>query len=58
MARLKREHAAAFLFLLLAALLGVDLATSRPLDPFAAPAPLALFSGQAASGGFCATPIR
>lgn len=43
---------------LLAVLLAVDLVRSRPLDPFAAPAPLALWSGEAASGGFCAAPAR
>jgi hypothetical protein len=43
---------------LLALLLGVDFALSRPLDPFSAPPPLALWSGEAASGGFCAAPGR
>jgi hypothetical protein len=54
MARLTRERAALLLFLALGLLLWADLGASRPLDPFAAPPPLALFSGQAASGGFCA----
>jgi hypothetical protein len=39
-------------------LVAVDLVASRPLDPFAAPAPLALWSGQVASGGHCAAPTR
>jgi hypothetical protein len=39
-------------------LVAADLVASRPLDPFAAPAPLALWSGQAASGGHCAAPAR
>lgn len=38
----------------LAGLLAFDLATSLPLDPFAAPPLLALGSGQAASGAHCA----
>ncbi len=58
MSRLKRPHAMLALLGLLALLLGVDAARSRPPDPFAAPPPLALWSGEAASGGFCAAPAR
>lgn len=58
MIRLPRGGAALILLVALGLLLGLDLATSRPVDPFAAPAPLALWSGQAASGGHCALPPR
>jgi hypothetical protein len=54
MASLRREHAALLLFLLLGLLVWADLRPSPPVDPFAAPAPLALGSGQAAGGGHCA----
>jgi hypothetical protein len=36
--------------------LAFDLATSEPINPFAAPPPLAFGSGQAASGAHCAAP--
>lgn len=42
----------------LALLLGVDAVRSRRLDPFAAPAPLAVWSGETAGGGFCGAPAR
>ncbi len=58
MSRLGRPRAMLVLLGLLALLLGVDFALSRPLDPFSAPPPLALWSGEAASGGFCAAPGR
>ncbi|TCP42831.1 hypothetical protein [Rhodovulum marinum] len=38
-----------------AALLALDLATSHPLDPFAAPPLMALGSGQASGGAHCAS---
>ena len=41
---------------LVAGLLTLDVATSAPLNPFAAPALLALGSGQAATGALCAAP--
>jgi hypothetical protein len=56
MTRLRREGAVLILLAALGLLLGLDLAISRPIDPFAAPAPLALWSGQAATGGHCALP--
>lgn len=58
MSRLTRPRAMLAVLALLALLLGVDAARSRPLDPFAAPAPLALWSGEAAGGGFCGAPDR
>jgi hypothetical protein len=39
---------------LMGALVGWDLATSAPLNPFKAPPVLALGSGQASQGGHCA----
>lgn len=56
--RLTRARAAALLLALLALGVAADLAASPPLDPFAAPAPLALWSGKAAAGGYCAAPAR
>jgi hypothetical protein len=38
------------------AFLAIDVATSEPINPFAAPPPLAFGSGQAAGGAHCATP--
>jgi hypothetical protein len=58
MAGLRREHAALVQFLLLGLLVWADLRASPPVDPFAAPAPLALGSGQAASCGHCAATAR
>ncbi len=55
---LSRGRAMLALLALLGALLGVDLAASGVPDPFAAPPPLALWSGEAATGGFCAAPGR
>jgi hypothetical protein len=37
-----------------AVIIAADLATSAPLDPFRAPAAIALGSGQAAGGAHCA----
>jgi hypothetical protein len=53
-----RPRAILTLIGLLALLLAIDAAVSRPPDPFAAPPPLALWSGEAASGGFCGAPTR
>ena len=53
-----RSKAMLVLVAVLLLLVGADLVASRPLDPFAAPAPLALWSGQAVSGGHCAAPAR
>jgi hypothetical protein len=40
----------------LALFVAFDLATSAPIDHFAAPAPVALGSGQAAGAAHCAAP--
>ncbi|WP_375571426.1 hypothetical protein ABWH93_01850 [Seohaeicola saemankumensis] len=40
--------------IILTALLWLDLVNSKPLDPFRAPAVLALGSGQAGAGAHCA----
>jgi len=53
-----RPQAILTLIGLLTLLLAVDAAFSRPPDPFGAPPPLALWSGKAASGGFCGAPSR
>lgn len=53
-----RERATLLLLAALMALLLLDGGLSGSPDPFAAPAPLALGSGQAASGGHCAAPAR
>lgn len=58
MSRLKREHAALLVLAALGLLIGADLKTSPAVDLFRAPPPLALYSGQAASGGHCAVPLR
>ena len=58
MRRPERPGTMLLLLVLLGLLLGIDAVRSRPLDPFAAPAPLALWSGEAAAGGFCAAPTR
>jgi len=39
-------------------LVAVDLSASRPLDPFQAPAPIALGSGAGPAGAHCAAPPR
>lgn len=39
-----------------AAFVALDLATSEPINPYAAPPPLAFGSGQAAGGAHCAAP--
>ena len=47
-------------YLLLVALffgIGLDLAASKAPNPFTAPAPIALGSGQASAGAHCATPV-
>ena len=49
-----RKHGVIALFVMIGALLAFDLGHSAPLDPFRAPAILALGSGQAASGAHCA----
>ncbi len=51
---LSRKHGIIALFVIIAGLLTFDLSHSAPLDPFRAPAILALGSGQAASGAHCA----
>ncbi len=38
----------------LAAILAVDMSESKPLNPYSAPAAIALGSNEAASGAFCA----
>ena len=51
---LSRKHRVIALFVMIGALLAFDLSHRVPLDPFRAPAILALGSGQAASGAHCA----
>ncbi|WP_372890350.1 hypothetical protein [Rhodosalinus sp.] len=51
-----RRLTAALALALLAGLLLLDLSRSAPLDPFAAPPPIALGSGQAPGGAHCAAP--
>ncbi len=51
---LSRTHGVIALVVVIVALLVFDLSHSAPLDPFRAPALLALGSGQAASGAHCA----
>lgn len=58
MIRFRREHAVLVLLLALGLLIGADLRASRALDPFVAPPPLALWSGEAVSGGHCTAPGR
>ena len=55
MSRLSRRAASLILLLALAGMLAADLLAYGAPDPFRAPAPLALWSGTAATGGFCAT---
>jgi hypothetical protein len=51
-----RLGTAALVLAAAAAFLAFDLATSEPINPFAAPPPLAFGSGQAAGGAHCAAP--
>ncbi len=51
---LSRTHGVITLFVMIGALLAFDHSHSAPLDPFRAPAILALGSGEAASGAHCA----
>lgn len=51
---LTRKFTAALTIIILAALLWLDLVNSNKLDPFRAPAVLALGSGQAGAGAHCA----
>lgn len=55
MLRSRRPIALATL-LLLGAVLALDLATGNPPNPYRQPAFLALGSGEAAEGAFCAAP--
>ncbi|TVQ53471.1 MAG: hypothetical protein EA355_13430 [Rhodobacteraceae bacterium] len=57
-ARPGRLAVAALILAATAALIAVDLATSDPINPFAAPPPLAFGSGQSGGGAHCATPVR
>lgn len=45
------------LLVLALALLAVDLGGSQAVDPFSAPPPIALGSGQAPGGAHCSTPF-
>ncbi len=49
-----RKLTVTLVFASLAGLLMLDIASSQPLDPFKAPAVLALGSGQAGVGAHCA----
>jgi hypothetical protein len=51
---LTRKLTAGLTLSVLSALLWLDLINSKPLDPFRAPAVLALGSGQAGAGAHCA----
>lgn len=51
---MSRRIVAGLVLSALAAGIGLDLAWSEPPNPWRAPPVLALGSGQAASGGFCA----
>ena len=51
---LTRKFTAVLTLVILTALLWLDLVNSKPLDPFRAPAVLALGSGQAGAGAHCA----
>jgi hypothetical protein len=57
-ARIGRQGVAAAILVAAAVFLAFDLATSEPINPFAAPPPLAFGSGQAASGAHCASPTE
>lgn len=57
-ARPGRLAVAALILAATAALIAADLATSDPINPFAAPLPLAFGSGQSAGGAHCAAPVR
>lgn len=54
--RFSRSRAILVLLAGLGLLLALDLATGQAPDPFAAPPPIALGSGQAATGTHCAMP--
>jgi len=51
-----RRLTAALALALLAGVLALDAVQGAPPDPFAAPPPFALGSGQAAGGAHCAAP--
>jgi hypothetical protein len=53
MSRISRTQVMALLMVALAGLLVFDMATSAAPDPFRAPPPLALGSGQASGGAHC-----
>lgn len=48
-----RSAVGAVTLLLLISLLAVDLVSSAPIDPYQAPHPIALGSGQAPKGAHC-----
>lgn len=58
MSGLTRGRAMLLLLTALGILVGFDVWASRPLDPFAAPPPLALWSGQSGATAHCALPPR
>lgn len=49
-----RKLTAGLTLVVMATLIGLDLANSAPLDPFNPPAVFALGSGQAGAGAHCA----
>lgn len=51
---LTRKLTATLTLIILTSFVWLDLVNSRPLDPFRAPAVLALGSGQAGAGAHCA----
>lgn len=53
----RRGHFALLLLSMLGLGLAADLAASLPLNPFLAPPPFALGSGQAGGGAHCASPL-
>ncbi|MCC5976512.1 MAG: hypothetical protein JJU21_00480 [Salinarimonas sp.] len=53
---MSRRPVAIAVALLLLGILALDTGISAPLNPFAAPSPIALGSGQAAGGAHCAAP--
>jgi hypothetical protein len=55
-ARPGRLGVAAAILAATVAFLALDLATSEPINPFAAPPPLTFGSGLAAGGAHCASP--
>ena len=52
-----RKHVVLILLICGISLIGLDLRSSAEPNPFNAPAPLALGSGQASSGAHCAAPL-